>query len=112
VDVADDTAEETGLVTDDTAEGTGVAEGAGIAGVEAETEGTDGVTADGGVVAACACLEKTSRITKIPAARIASCTARRATWRAIGSGTGNSRSVGRRGSDFASSPAESPLNRP
>lgn len=36
------------------------------------------------VVAACACLENTSMITKIPAATIASCTARRAMRRAMG----------------------------
>jgi hypothetical protein len=40
----------------------------------------------GGSVAACACRENTSMIRKIPAATIASCTARRATRRAIGCG--------------------------
>lgn len=40
----------------------------------------------GGSVAACACRENTSMIRKIPAATIASCTARRAMRRAIGCG--------------------------
>ena len=42
--------------------------------------------AGGGFVAACACRENTSMMMKIPAATIASCTARRAMRRAIGCG--------------------------
>jgi hypothetical protein len=38
-----------------------------------------GVAADCGEVAACACLENTSKMARIPAATIAPCTARRAT---------------------------------
>jgi hypothetical protein len=48
------------------------------------------------VVAACACLENTSMITKIPAATIASCTARRAMRRAIGCVMTGPRSPGTR----------------
>jgi hypothetical protein len=48
----------------------------------------------GGAVAACACREKTSKMTKIPAAVIATCTARRAMCRKIGCGMSSSRTTG------------------
>jgi hypothetical protein len=48
----------------------------------------------GGPVAACACRENTSSTRKIPAATIASCTARRAMRRAIGCGMGYSHPPG------------------
>jgi hypothetical protein len=51
--------------------------------------------ADVGEVAACACREKSNKTAKIPAAKSASCTARRPMWRKIGSGTSCSRPVGR-----------------
>jgi len=44
-------------------------------------------------VAACACREKTSKTTRIPAAKIAACTARRAMRRKISCGMSNSRSA-------------------
>ena len=97
-DVADETAEETCDVAELTAEVTGLA-----AELTAEVTGdavelTVEVTAergdDGSVseVAACACRENRSMITKIPAAAIASCTARRAMQRRIGCGITSSHS--------------------
>jgi len=44
----------------------------------------------GGLVAACACREKTSKTTRIPAAAIATCIARRAMSRMIGCGISSS----------------------
>jgi hypothetical protein len=86
-DVAELTAEVTGDVAELTAEVTGDV-----------TELTGEVTAERGdavglsEVAACACRENTSMITKIPAATIASCTARRAMRRRIGCGMTSSHS--------------------
>jgi hypothetical protein len=48
----------------------------------------------GGAVAAYACRENTSKMTSIPAATIATCTARRATCRKIGCGMSSSRTTG------------------
>jgi hypothetical protein len=48
----------------------------------------------GGVVAACACRENASKASMIPAATIATCTARRATCRTIGCGMSSSRTTG------------------
>ena len=48
----------------------------------------------GGVVAACACRENTSKTARIPAATIATCTARRAMCRKIGCGMSSSRTNG------------------
>ena len=56
--------------------------------------GADGVEVDGARVAACACRENTSKTTRIPAATIASCTARRAMYRKIGCGMSSSRPTG------------------
>ena len=89
-DVAELTAEATGFVAELTAEVTGD-----VAELTAEVTGdavelTVEVTAESGdpgsvsEVAACACRENRSMITKIPAAAIASCTARRAMRRTIG----------------------------
>jgi hypothetical protein len=64
----------------------------------------------GGSVAACACRENTSMTRKIPAATIASCTARRATRRAIGCGISYSH---RRIPDLARLPAfRGPMHAP
>ena len=86
-DVADETAEETCGVAELTAEVTGDA-------VELTVEVTAERGDDGSVseVAACACRENRSMITKIPAAAIASCTARRAMQRRIGCGITSSHS--------------------
>jgi len=75
-----------GAVTD------GVVAGAEVAGAAAELAD---VTADCGEVAACACRENTSKTASIPAATIATCTARRAMCRKIAWDTSSSRSVGR-----------------
>ena len=48
----------------------------------------------GGTVAACACRENTSKATMIPAATIATCTARRAMSRTIGCAMSSSRTTG------------------
>jgi hypothetical protein len=48
----------------------------------------------GGAVAACACRENTSKATMIPAATIATCTARRAMSRTIGCAMSSSRTTG------------------
>ena len=48
----------------------------------------------GGVVAACACRENTSKTARIPAATIATCTARRAMCRKTGCGMSSSRTDG------------------
>src|SRR4029077_17559904 len=79
--VAEVTAEVTGAVADVTVEVTGaVAE----------------VTVDGsGIVAACACRENTSKTARIPAAKIATCIARRAMCRAIGCGMSSSHPTGK-----------------
>jgi len=84
-DVAELTAEATGFVAELTAEVTGdVAELT----VEVTAESRDpGSVSE---VAACACRENRSMITKIPAAAIASCTARRAMRRRIGCGMSSS----------------------
>jgi hypothetical protein len=70
----------------------GAVAGAKVGGAAAEL--TD-VTADCGEVAACACRENTSKTASIPAAKIATCTARRAMCRKIAWDTSSSRSVGR-----------------
>jgi hypothetical protein len=62
--------------------------------VEVTAERGDG-GGDVSEAAACACRENTSMITKIPAATIASCTARKATRRTIGCGMSSSPSPGR-----------------
>jgi hypothetical protein len=64
--------------------------------VETGESAEDGAEPGGGrgSVAACACRENTSMMRKIPAATIASCTARRATRRAIGCGMGYSHPPG------------------
>jgi hypothetical protein len=59
---------------------------AGVAGLGAVAEVTGAaadVADDGGKVAACACRENTSKTAKIPAAKIATCTARRAMCRKV-----------------------------
>jgi len=72
---AADTADVTGAAADAT--------GAGTAGAELD----DGAgAAEGDKVAACACRENTSKTTRIPAAAIATCIARRAMCRKIGCG--------------------------
>ena len=78
--VAEVTADVTGAVADVTVEVTGaVAE----------------VTVDGsGIVAACACRENTSKTARIPAAKIATCIARRAMCRKIGCGMSSSHPTG------------------
>jgi hypothetical protein len=83
-------------VPEPVAEGLGAAVTLEVADEAAEL--TAEVTAErGGVsgVAACACRENTSMITKIPAATIASCTARRAMRRRIGCGMSSSPPPGR-----------------
>jgi hypothetical protein len=55
-----------------------------------------GPVAEGGGVAACACREDTSKTTMIPAATIATCTARRAMSRMTGCGMSSSRTTGDR----------------
>jgi hypothetical protein len=70
----------------------GVVAGAEVAGAAAELAD---VMADCGEVAACACRENTSKTASIPAAKIATCTARRAMCRKIAWDTSSSRSVGR-----------------
>jgi len=75
-EVIDDAAELTAEVTGDAAE------------VTVESDDPDGVSE----VAACACRENRSMITNIPAATIASCTARRAMRRTIGCGMSSSHS--------------------
>lgn len=102
LEVADEAAEVTGDAAELTAEVTGDA-----AELTAEVTGdaaelTAEVTAergDGGgdvsEVVACACRENTNMITKIPAATIASCTARKAMRRTIGCGMSSSPSPGR-----------------
>jgi hypothetical protein len=77
-----------GVVAEVAGSGAG-AELAGAAGVVAEVTGVE-VTE----VAACACRENTSKTTRIPAATIATCTARRAMRRKIGCGMSNSRTAG------------------
>jgi hypothetical protein len=74
-DTTADAADVTGAAADAT--------GAGTAG--AELTGGVGV-AEGAKVAACACRENTSKTARIPAAAIATCTARRAMCRKIGCG--------------------------
>ena len=78
-----------GAAADTTADATDVtgaaadATGAGTAGAELD----DGAgAAEGAKVAACACRENTSKTARIPAAAIATCTARRAMCRKIGCG--------------------------
>jgi hypothetical protein len=74
-DTTADAADVTGAAADAT--------GAGTAGAEV----ADGVgVAEGAKVAACACRENTSKMARIPAAAIATCTARRAMCRKIGCG--------------------------
>lgn len=98
LEVTGEAAEVTGDAAELTAEVTG--EAADVTGDTAEL--TAEVTAergdgDGDVseVAACACRENTSMIMKIPAATIASCTARKAMRRTIGCGMSSSPSPGR-----------------
>ena len=94
----------TAEVTGATAGATGVA-GAGLAGAAAAevTADVTGATADvaevtgagtagvdGGVVAACACRENASKRTRMPAATIATCTARKAMRRDISCGMSSS----------------------
>jgi hypothetical protein len=89
---AADAAEVAGAVAADAAVVAGAGAGAelaGAAGVVAEVTGVE-VTE----VAACACRENTSKTTRIPAATIATCTARRAMRRKIGCGMSNSRTAG------------------
>jgi hypothetical protein len=62
--------------------------------VDAEVAGAADV-ADDGKAAACACREKTSKTASIPAATIATCTARRAMCLKVAWDTSSSRSVGR-----------------
>jgi hypothetical protein len=100
--VTGDVAELTVVVTGDVAEETGDMAEVAVAELTAEVTGdvrelTGEVTAergdpDSGVseLAACACRENTSMITNIPAATIASCTARRAMRRKIGCGMSSS----------------------
>ena len=74
-DTTADAADVTGAAADAT--------GAGTAGAEL----ADGAgAAEGAKVAACACRENTSKTTRIPAAAIATCIARRAMCRKIGCG--------------------------
>jgi hypothetical protein len=77
-------------VTEPVAEATGPEPGLVAAAVVAEVT----VPAVGGAVAACACRENTSKITRIPAAAIATCTARRAMCRKTGCGMSSSRTTG------------------
>lgn len=76
----------TGTVADVAAEVTAVA-------AEVTVEVAD-VTADVGKLAACACRESDSKTVRMPTAKIATCTARRAMCRNIGWGTSRSRPVG------------------
>ena len=62
--------------------------------VDAEVAGAADV-ADDGKAAACACRENTSKTASIPAATIATCTARRAMCLKVAWDTSSSRSVGR-----------------
>jgi len=62
--------------------------------VDAEVAGAADM-ADDGKAAACACREKTSKTASIPAATIATCTARRAMCLKVAWDTSSSRSVGR-----------------
>jgi hypothetical protein len=85
-----------------TADVTGAAEGVGVtAEVSAEAAELVPVAAEvlepepvAGTVAAWACRENTSKTTKIPAAMIATCIARRAMCRKIGCGMSSSRTTG------------------
>jgi hypothetical protein len=86
-DVAELTADVTGLVAELTAEVTGDA-----VELTAEVTAERGDVGSVSEVAACACRENRSMITKIPAAAIASCTARRAMQRRIGCGMTSSHS--------------------
>jgi hypothetical protein len=88
-DVAELTAEVTGDVAEPTAEVTGD-----VAEPTAEVTAERGDPGSVSEVAACACRENRSMITKIPAAAIASCTARRAMRRRIGCGMSSSHSPG------------------
>ena len=101
-EVTADAAEVTGLAADTGPEAAG-ADAAGPAEVagadtaevtadmaEVTTDVADDVGVDGGVVAAVACRENTSKRTRIPAATIATCTARQAMRRKISCGTSNS----------------------
>jgi len=63
-----------------------------VAELTTEVTGERGDAGSVSEVAACACRENRSMITKIPAATIASCTARRAMRRRIGCGTSSSHS--------------------
>jgi hypothetical protein len=67
-----------------------------LAGAAADVT-ADGVEVDGVEVAACACLENTSKTIRIPAAKIATCTARRAMCRNKGWDTSSSRPSGEAG---------------
>jgi hypothetical protein len=71
-----------------------------LAGAAAVTD--DGVEVDGVEVAAWACLENTSKTISIPAAKIATCTARQAMCRNTGWDTSSSRSPRKRQGDRAS----------
>jgi len=80
-------------VTEPVAKATGPEPELVVAAVAAEVTEPEAV-AVGGSVAACACRENTSKMTRIPAATIATCTARRAMCRKIGCGMSSSRTTG------------------
>jgi hypothetical protein len=86
-EVTGDVAEETCDVVELTAEVTGD-----VTELTAEVTGERGDVGSVSEVAACACRENRSMITNIPAAAIASCTARRAMRRTIGCGMSSSHS--------------------
>jgi hypothetical protein len=65
-----------------------------VAEVSGPVAEVSGPVAAGGAVAACAWRENASRATMIPAATIATCTARRAMSRTIGCGMSSSRTTG------------------
>jgi hypothetical protein len=65
--------------------------------VAAEVAEVTGEEVEVVAVAACACRENTSKTTRIPAATIATCTARRAMRRKIGCGMSSSRTTGQTG---------------
>ncbi|HEX6523756.1 MAG TPA: hypothetical protein VF070_27710 [Streptosporangiaceae bacterium] len=90
-DAAELTAEVTGDAVGLTTEVTGDAAESTVEVTAERGDGDDGVSE----VVACACRENTSMITKIPAATIASCTARKAMRSRIGRGMSSSPSPGR-----------------
>jgi hypothetical protein len=78
-----------------------------VAEVSGPVAEVSGPVAAGGAVSACAWRENASRATMIPAATIATCTARRAMSRTIGCGMSSSRTTGDR-----PDPARSTYQRP